>query len=107
MDAVMATRTRAEWGEIFDANNVWWAPVQSTLEMRSDPQAHAAGCWVKVPTPDGGTTEMVATPVDFSESAWAPSGPPPELGQHTELILLEHGYDWDDIEQLKQAGVIP
>ncbi len=107
MDAVMATRTRAEWGEIFDANNVWWAPVQSTLEMRSDPQAHAAGCWVKVPTHDGRTTEMVATPVDFSESAWAPGGPPPELGQHTELILLEHGYDWDDIERLKQAGVIP
>ena len=107
MDAVMATRTRAEWGEIFDANNVWWAPVQSTLDMRSDPQAHAAGCWVTVPTPDGGATEMVATPVDFSESAWAPGGPPPELGQHTELILLEHGYDWDDIEQLKQAGVIP
>ena len=107
MDAVMATRTRAEWGEIFDANNVWWAPVQSTLDMRSDPQAHAAGCWVTVPTPDGSTTEMVATPVDFSESAWAPGGPPPELGQHTELILLEHGYDWDDIEQLKQAGVIP
>ena len=50
---------------------------------------------------------MVATPVDFSESAWAPGGPPPELGQHTELILLEHGYDWDDIEQMKQAGVIP
>ncbi|WP_419911955.1 CaiB/BaiF CoA transferase family protein [Candidatus Poriferisodalis sp.] len=107
MDAVMATRTRAEWGEIFDANNVWWAPVQSTLDMRSDPQAHAAGCWVTVPTPDGGATEMVATPVDFSESAWLPGGPPPELGQHTELILLEHGYDWDDIEQLKQAGVIP
>ena len=107
MDAVMATRTRAEWGEIFDAGGVWWAPVQSTLEFRSDPQARAAGCWVEVPGHDGGTTEMVATPVDFSESAWEPSGPPPELGQHTELVLLEHGYDWDDIERLKQAGVIP
>ena len=107
MDAVMATRTRATWGEIFDANDVWWSPVQSTLEFRSDPQAQAAGCWVEVPAPDGGTTEMVATPVDFSATAWTPSGPSPELGQHTELILLEHGYDWDAIEQLKQAGVIP
>ncbi len=106
MDAVMATRTRTEWGEIFDANNVWWAPVQSTSELRSDPQAHAAGCWVDVPTPDGGTTEMVSTPVDFSESAWTPGGPAPEVGQHTELILLEHGYDWDGIEQMKQSGVI-
>ncbi|WP_419842110.1 CaiB/BaiF CoA transferase family protein [Candidatus Poriferisodalis sp.] len=107
MDAVMATRTRAAWGEIFDANDVWWAPVQSTAELRSDAQAHAAGCWVTVPTPDGGTVEMVATPVDFSESSWAPGGPSPEIGQHTELILVEHGYGWDDIEQLKQSGVIP
>ncbi|WP_420442923.1 CaiB/BaiF CoA transferase family protein [Candidatus Poriferisodalis sp.] len=107
MDQVIATRTRAEWGEIFDAGDVWWAPVQSTLEMLSDPQARAAGCWVSVPTPEGDTTEMVATPVDFSACAWEVTAPVPEFGQHTELILLEHGYEWETIAELKYAGVIP
>ncbi len=107
MDDVMATRTRAKWGEIFDAGDVWWAPVQSTLDMRSDPQAQAAGCWVSVPTQDGETVEMVATPVDFSTSSWQVTQAPPEIGQHTELVLNEVGLDWDRIEALKQAGVIP
>jgi len=30
----------------------------------------------------------------------------PELGQHTEEILLELGYSWDDITRLKDEEVI-
>jgi formyl-CoA transferase len=33
-------------------------------------------------------------------------GPGPELGQHTEKILLEAGYGWLEIEALKDAGAI-
>ena len=36
-----------------------------------------------------------------------PRGPPPELGQHTEEVLLELGYDWDKIIALKESGAIP
>jgi len=54
-----------------------------------------------------GVSKVVASPVDFSESRWAPSRPCPELGQHTEEILQELGYDWDRIMELKEASVIP
>jgi formyl-CoA transferase len=30
----------------------------------------------------------------------------PELGQHTEEVLLEAGYSWEEIERLKDAGAI-
>jgi formyl-CoA transferase len=50
---------------------------------------------------------MVATPADFSDTRWEPGGPPPELGQHTEEVLLELGCDWDRIIALKEAGAIP
>ncbi|MCP5024789.1 MAG: CoA transferase [Actinomycetia bacterium] len=106
IDEVMATRSRDEWGTIFDAEDVWWAPVQSTGDLRNDEQAHAIGCWTDVPLPEGGTAEMVATPVDFSATPWEVRDPVPELGQHTELVLMELGVDWDHIEQLKQDRVI-
>ena len=50
---------------------------------------------------------MVATPADFSGTPWQPQGLPPELGQHTEEVLLELGYDWEGIVGMKEAGVIP
>ena len=104
---VLATRTRSEWGTVFDRNNVWWAPVQSTGDLVHDEQARAIGCYTPVPAPDGGTVDMVATPVDFSYSAWEVRAPVPELGQDTEVVLMELGYDWDRIEALKDEGVIP
>jgi len=49
---------------------------------------------------------MVASPVDFSTTAWAPHGPSPELGQHTEEILLELGYGWEAIAELRERGAL-
>jgi crotonobetainyl-CoA:carnitine CoA-transferase CaiB-like acyl-CoA transferase len=55
----------------------------------------------------GETVRMVSSPVDFSHTPWEPRGPVPALGQHTEEVLLELGYDWDRIIELKEAGAIP
>ena len=41
IDAALATRTRAEWAEIFRAQDVWWAPVNSIDEVIAE--AKAAG----------------------------------------------------------------
>jgi crotonobetainyl-CoA:carnitine CoA-transferase CaiB-like acyl-CoA transferase len=50
---------------------------------------------------------MVSTPADFSETPWGTTSLAPELGQHTEEVLLELGYDWEQIIPLKERGVIP
>ena len=108
LDAVFATKPLDEWATIFDREDVWWAPVQHVHETVNDPQARAAGGFVDVPTPDGGDpVTMVASPVDFSGTPWAPRSLPPEFSQHTEEVLLELGYDWDRIIELKDAGAIP
>lgn len=107
LDAVFKTKTLAHWGAVFDRVGLWWAPVQTTEEFVHDPQAIAAGTFVDTPLPDGTTAKMVATPVDFAGTPWAPAGPSPECGQHTEEILLELGYDWEQIGVLKERRAIP
>jgi crotonobetainyl-CoA:carnitine CoA-transferase CaiB-like acyl-CoA transferase len=107
LDAAFASKPFSEWAEIFDREGVWWSPVQSTDEVITDPQAIACGAFVDVPLPDGGSARMVASPVDFSDTPWAPRATSPEFGQHTEEILLELGYDWEAIGQLKEKKVIP
>lgn len=106
LDAVFAEKPFAEWVEIFRANNVWFAPINIVHEVPNDPVVQASGAFVDVPGPDG-PVKMVATPADFSETVWEPRGLQPELGQHTEEVLLELGYDWDQIIPLKERGVIP
>jgi crotonobetainyl-CoA:carnitine CoA-transferase CaiB-like acyl-CoA transferase len=107
LDAAFATKTTAEWAAILDREGVWWAPVQTIDEVIEDPQAIACGAFVDVPLPEGGSARMVASPVDFSDTRWSPRGCVPELGQHTEEVLLELGYDWETIGQLKEEKAIP
>jgi crotonobetainyl-CoA:carnitine CoA-transferase CaiB-like acyl-CoA transferase len=106
LDKVFATRPLAEWAEIFRANDVWFAPVNQIHEALQDPVVRAAGALVDVPAAEG-SVEMVATPADFSGTSVQTKGPAPELGQHTEEVLLELGYDWEQIIPLKERGVIP
>jgi crotonobetainyl-CoA:carnitine CoA-transferase CaiB-like acyl-CoA transferase len=108
MNEVLATKTLDEWGDIFDRENVWWAPVQEGHDVVNDPVAHSAGGFVDAPDPNGGDpVKMVATPVDFFGTPGGPRSTPPEFAQHTEEVLLELGYDWDKIIELKETGAIP
>lgn len=106
LDEVFAQRPLAEWSAIFDRENVWYAPVQTVMDVASDPVAKSAGVFVEMESPQG-PARQVATPATFygtpiELTTWAP-----ELGQHTEEVLLELGLDWDRIIALKEAGAIP
>jgi crotonobetainyl-CoA:carnitine CoA-transferase CaiB-like acyl-CoA transferase len=104
---VFATKALDEWAATFDAEDVWWAPVQHAHELLEDEQARAAGGFVQVPNDGGAPIEMVATPIDFAGTPWSPRSVAPEYGQHTEEVLLELGHDWDRIIELKELGAIP
>jgi crotonobetainyl-CoA:carnitine CoA-transferase CaiB-like acyl-CoA transferase len=107
LNEVFATRSMDEWAAIFDAEDVWWAPVQHAHQLLEDEQARAAGGFVPVPVDGGDPVEMVATPIDFAGTPWAPRSTAPEFAQHTEEVLLGLGYDWDRIGELKDLGAIP
>lgn len=101
-----ASLGRAEWGERLDAEGCIWAPVQTLDEVIADPQAHANGYFVTLKHPGGEEYQVVAAPLKFRRTPGQVKGPAPEVGQDTELILLELGYDWDQIERLKADRVI-
>jgi crotonobetainyl-CoA:carnitine CoA-transferase CaiB-like acyl-CoA transferase len=105
LDEIFAAHTRDEWGEVFDRENLWWAPVQDTDEVLADPQVHAGGGLVEVPD-TGGVTTMMATPVDFSGTPWSARAMPPELGEHTDEILRELGRNEAAVKRLRADGVV-
>lgn len=101
LDAAFAQRPRHEWGSVLDRHGVWWAPVNTVNEAVQDPLVREAGVLLAA-SDEGG--EFIAGPADFP--AMGARSPAPELGQHTEEVLLELGYGWDDIVRLKDEGAI-
>ncbi|MCZ6853652.1 MAG: CoA transferase, partial [Gammaproteobacteria bacterium] len=62
---------------------------------------------VEIDHPNHGATQMVGIPVRLSKTPGSVREPAPELGQHTEDVLLNVlGWDWDRISALNDAEVI-
>ena len=65
----------------------------------------AAGAFVEVPD-EGGSATMISSPADFSGTPWRVRSMPPELGQHTDEVLRELGYDDDAVAALRAEGAV-
>ena len=105
LDEAFAQRTTAEWSERLQAAELRHAPVREHTEVVADPAMWENGYFQTVEGPEG-EVPVVATAVRFSETPGRPAAVAPELGQHTEEVLLEVGYTWDDVGALRDKGVI-
>ncbi|BBU21322.1 CaiB/BaiF CoA transferase family protein [Mycobacterium xenopi] len=100
LSEAIATRSLAEWSERFVTLSGPWAPVQDTLQAANDAQIRANEYIVRA-----GELELVANPVQFDVTA-PESGPAPGFAEQTDEILLELGFDWDRVIELKTAGAV-
>ena len=83
-----------------------WAPFQSLVDLGTDEQAIANDMIVEVEAADGGAPfKVVRGPVQFNHEPLETTRAP-QASEHTELVLMELGIDWDRIETLKDSGAI-
>ncbi len=105
-DAIFETRPTAEWCERLGAEHQRFAAVRNHAQVVADPQTTANDYIVDVEHPAWGPMKAIGCPVTMSGTPTRWGIEAPELGQHTEEILLEHGYSWDDIGKLQDEGAI-
>ena len=104
LDEAFAGRTLDEWKPLLEG--IPYAVHQSLREVINDPQARANDFFTAYDHPTHGRLEVLANPVMLSETPATMRMAAPELGQHTEEVLLEYGYTWEDIARLKEQGII-
>jgi len=106
MEEVFLSKTLEEWKVRLTEADLPWSPVQNFPEVTADPQAKANDFFVSYDHPTYGHIGGVANPIQLSKAPATMRMPAPELGQHTEEVLLELSYSWDDIIRFKEQGVI-
>lgn len=105
LSEVFGSRTLDEWREAFSAEKFPWAPFQTVPELVRDRQVDANGYLGEVQVEGGEPFRLPTGAVQFDEKP-AALNRGPEHGQDTETLLLELGYEWEDIAKLKDTGVV-
>jgi len=105
LDSHFATRDVADWEDRCREYNLIYSRVQSPTEVTVDPQALANDFFVDLHHP-AGPMKVIASPVRFYQAPASVRSPAPELGQNSEEILLNLGYEREDIAGMKKEKII-
>ncbi|MBZ0145843.1 MAG: CoA transferase, partial [Rhodocyclaceae bacterium] len=99
--AVFASRSQHEWIEVFERVDCCVTPVLHIGEALDNEQLQARGMVVEA---DG--LPQLAPPYKLSGYEFTVERAAPAPGQHSEEILREAGYAAQDIERLREQGII-
>jgi len=101
--ATFEAQPLAHWEKALNDFEGVWDVFRTAPELHDDPQVKANGYLPSMTDGNGNTFSVAASPVQFDERSLELTAAP-EHGQHTEEILLELGYDWDQIVAFKEIG---
>jgi crotonobetainyl-CoA:carnitine CoA-transferase CaiB-like acyl-CoA transferase len=106
VQAKVREQTTEHWLEQMLARDLWCAPVQDFETLVSDPQVQHNGLIQTVTHPSAGEVKVVGTPMKFSETPGRIERGVPSVGQHTDEVLHELGYDQAQCDSWRAEGVI-
>jgi crotonobetainyl-CoA:carnitine CoA-transferase CaiB-like acyl-CoA transferase len=106
MESMFEEKSRDEWAALLNPSECIWAPVQTPTEVCRDEQVLSNRYIVPVERPGEETLQVASSPVQFGGGTVEVRRPASEIGEHTEEVLLEFGYTWDDIARFKGSEAI-
>jgi crotonobetainyl-CoA:carnitine CoA-transferase CaiB-like acyl-CoA transferase len=104
-EAFLAAPAR-EWVARLNGIGMLAAPVQDHAEVAADTQVAANSYIQRVERPGGDPVRMVNIGITIDDEPVPIPHLAPQLGEHTEAILLRSGYTWEEMAELRAAGVI-
>jgi alpha-methylacyl-CoA racemase len=108
VEALFASRTRAEWAAFNDEHDCCLEPVLELREALASPLFAAREMVVDVDQPGAAApVRLLGVPVKLSRTPGDPRrAPGPALGEHTDAVLAAAGFDAAAVERLKAEGAV-
>jgi formyl-CoA transferase len=99
-------KSRAEWLEILAAHDIPAGPVKTIQEFMDDPAVRHHDMVHEYDHPEVGRLRVMGQPLVFAGTPTRDPGPPPTLGQHTDEVLKELGYDAAAVTGLRARNIV-
>ena len=103
LGTVFETKPMAHWVEVLNKAGVPCGPIYKIDQVFADPQVRHTGIAAKVRHPVLGDKELVGQPIHMSRTPWKMRSAAPDLGEQSDAILAEIGYDAAAIGRLRVA----
>ncbi|MGY3578843.1 CaiB/BaiF CoA transferase family protein [Bradyrhizobium sp. USDA 4504] len=107
LDDVFAAQPMAHWNEVFSGVHVTFGAVRGPLEVVDDPQLRANDIIVPLEGAGGKLSTTISSPIQVHGVAKVPARRGPDLGEHTEEILHDLGFDAKGIDDLRASDAVP
>ena len=104
--AIVRRASSAHWIELLNGAGVPCGPINTIDQVFADPQVRHLGLAQGVRSHERGDVELVGQPIIMSRTPSRIRTPPPLMGEHTDELLRELGYDDERIAALREAGVV-
>jgi CoA:oxalate CoA-transferase len=104
--AQFRTQTRDYWLQRLDADQIPNAPINTIEEVFENPQIKHLGIPKKISHPKMGASNLVGSPINMSGTPPKFYRPAPLLGEQTEEVLEQLGYDGNTVKELRASKVI-
>jgi crotonobetainyl-CoA:carnitine CoA-transferase CaiB-like acyl-CoA transferase len=102
----LAVKSAADISAIFERNGLPYAPITRPQDLFDDPHLRATGGLASVTLPDGRVTTTPLLPLALSGRRLPLRADPPRLGEHSDQLLAELGYDPTAVAALRAANVV-
>jgi formyl-CoA transferase/CoA:oxalate CoA-transferase len=106
LQEVFLTRTYEDWETLLTGSGIPVGAINNLAEVVEHPQVRARGSMVEMNHPSAGRVRIVGVPVRLSATPGSVRTPSPTLGQHTDEVLRELGWDANEIDALRAAGAL-
>jgi len=106
LEAALCEHDTEHWHALLSAAGVPAAPVSDIAEVAQAPQTEALGILQQLDHPSIPGLTVTALPLSFDGERGLHRSAPPAVGEHTAAVLLEAGYETDEIAALAAEGVI-
>lgn len=106
LEKAFSTKTYDEWVKILTENDIAFSRLRHFKEVSKDEQAWANGCFEEACYPDGTKTAIPMPPITFSDYDRKPFAKTGPIGNDTDAVMKELGYDEAAIAEMRKAGAL-